>query len=177
MDDRFKIYIDQLRDGHVEKIQESFEPGFLDVQEKDLAFKKNVYVEGDAYIAHDALVLHLNINTVGILPCIICNEPVQVDIKVHELYHLEPLLNIKSGLFFFKDLLREAILLETPGFAECSGGQCPHRKEVAQYLKSEEDLKTEHLEEGYHPFADLNLEDIKQKTSKEKKPPKRRGKK
>jgi uncharacterized metal-binding protein YceD (DUF177 family) len=152
MDDAFKIYIEQLREGHTEKLEETFHPDFLDVHAKDLDYQDPVFVTGEAYIAENELILHWNISTKAILPCIICTEPVKIDVKMQGYYHTVPLAEIKGGIFNFKDTLREIIILETPTFAECEG-QCPRRKDVSKYLKKESPQGKD--DEGYHPFSDL----------------------
>lgn len=152
MDDAFKIYVEQLRDGHVEKLEESFSPEFLDVQEKELTFKGPVSFHGEAYLANDDLVLRFSVLCHYQLPCVICNQPVEQELEVQNYYHSVPLTEVKSGIFNFRDSLREVVLLEVPQFAECAGG-CPERKEIAKYLK--EPSSKDEEEEGYQPFADL----------------------
>jgi uncharacterized metal-binding protein YceD (DUF177 family) len=155
MDDVFKIYIEQLRESHEEKISEKLNPDFLEIHEPDLAFDKPVELEGVAYLAEQELVLHWEIRTEAILPCSICNEPVRVPLHIQNFYYAEPTSEIKSGIYNFKELLRETILLEVPAFAECTGGNCPKRKEYRKYLKEPSDQLSDE-EEGYHPFADLD---------------------
>ncbi len=135
MNERFKIYIDRLKNGHVEKIAETFEPAFLDIHEPELAFRDEVVVEGKAYLANDNLVLHLNAATYGIMPCSVCNEGVKVELNVSDAYFTQSIDEIKSGIFDFSEILREAILLEVPQFAECCEGNCSQRKEISKYLK------------------------------------------
>ncbi len=156
MDDAFKIYIEQLRKGQIEKINESFSPEFMDLHEPELSFNDPIMVKGQAYLAEDNLVLNFSIHTAVILLCSICNAPVKIDIHIEAGYHVEPEANISNGVYNFKEVLREMILLETPAFAECEG-KCPRRKEIARYLKKPADnqLGSEE-EEGYHPFADLD---------------------
>lgn len=150
-DATFKIHLEQLRDGQTTQINEKVDPEFLDVQDKELVFKKPVAVTGEVYIAGDALVLHLAIVAYATLPCSVCNEPVEEKIVINDLYHPVPLDDIKGGVFNFKDVVREAVLLEVPAFAECKQGKCPKRKELQKYLK-DENSKTD---EGFHPFANL----------------------
>jgi uncharacterized metal-binding protein YceD (DUF177 family) len=159
MDDRFKIYIEQLRDGHIEKIAEKIPCGFLDVQEKDLSFFGDVIVEGEAYLVENTLVLHLGAQAVCLIPCTICNEPVKTPVLIEKFYANIPFDEIKGGLFNFKDVLREAILLEVPLFAECNDGHCPQRKELDKYLKPEsKETKKSPEADGFKPFADFNWE-------------------
>lgn len=162
MDDVFKIYVEQLRDGHIEKIDEKLGAGFLDVQEKELSFEDPVLVKGEAYLAEENLILNLNAITQAIIPCAICNAPVKVEIEVKHLYHLEPLAEIKGSIFNFKELLREEILLALPGFTECEG-RCPRRKEIAKYLAESEKEKASEEDEGYQPFADFDWDKTKKK--------------
>lgn len=162
MDERFKIYIDQLRNGEVERLKEEFSPEFLDVNERDLKFVDPVKVKGETYIAEEMLILHLDIATIGIIPCAICNEPVKVPIEIKGFYHAEPLKDVKSGIFYFQGVLREAILLNIPYLAECAQGKCPQRASLQKYLKQEDISKAKKSDdEGYRPFADLDLDQFK----------------
>lgn len=155
MEDEFRIYVEQLRDGHDKQLDETFLPDFLDVSEPDLAFSKPVHLEGSAYLAEQELILHWNIQTEALMPCCICNDKVPVEIEINNFYHSEPLDEIKTGIFNFKSLLRETILLEVPPFTECNEGKCPGRQEVAKYLKGPTEEKVND-DEGYQPFADLD---------------------
>lgn len=155
MDDVFKIYIEQLREGQEEKIHEKLDPGFLGIQEPDLVFDKPVELEGLAYLAECELILRWDIRTEGLVPCSICNELVRVPINIKNFYYSEPISEIKSGIYNFKDLLRETILLDIPAFTECHKGNCPKRQEYRKYLKEPSSQSSEE-EEGYRPFADLD---------------------
>lgn len=154
MDDAFKIYIEQLREGHTEKIEEKLDPSFLDVKEEDLSFVDPVEVEGEAYLAENDLVLHLNIHTFATIPCAICNEEIKVSVDLKNFYHTTPANEIKSGIYIFKEMLRENILLTTPLFAECNNGQCPERVQLKKFFRAS-DSQDKNSDEGYHPFADL----------------------
>lgn len=156
-DDTFKIYVDQLRDGKEHQIHEKLSPDFLDVHERDLKFEKDVKLDGVAYLAESELILNWTIDAEAVIPCSICNEPVPVKIHLEHAYFSEPLDNIKSGIFNFKELLREMILLEVPPFVECTQGNCPKRKEFKKYLKEPSQDKPDQ-EDGYQPFADLKWE-------------------
>lgn len=155
MDDVFKIYVEQLRDGREEKVSEKLDPSFLDIDEPDLKFDKPVELQGVVYLADNELVLHWDIKTEALLSCLICNEPVRVPIHIQNFYYCESVQKIKTGIYNFKNLLRETILLELPGFAECNEGNCPKRKEFKDYLKKPSDPMSD-KEEGYKPFADLD---------------------
>ena len=155
MDDAFKIYVEQLRDGHVEELDESYDPEFLGIDEKDVSFMDPVLLKGKAYLADDELILHLNVQTNVILPCVVCNDRVKVPVAIQDNIQIIPLSEVKGGVMNIKELLREVILLETPVFAEC-GGKCPHRQEISHYLKEGKGEQTKNNEEGFTPFADLD---------------------
>lgn len=154
MTDAFKIYVDQLRDGHTELLDEEFSPELMEVEEDELRYLKPIKVSGETYLAEHELVLHLNIETEATIPCAICNEPASVKILLEGVYHAVPYEEIKSGIYVFKDLIRESLLLETPRFAECEG-RCPRRKEVEKFLKEEASNDRQPPEEGQKPFANL----------------------
>lgn len=148
--DIFNIYIDRLYDGHTEELEEEVDPDFLEVKENDLSFSDPLFLKGEAYIADDELILHFSVTTYATLPCSICNELVKAAIQELDFYHAEPLNEIKTGVFNFKELLREVILLDAPAFAECNDGDCPRRKEIEKYLKVEGEG-----DDQYRPFANL----------------------
>lgn len=162
MDDFFKIFVEQLRDGHTESVTESFDPAFIEVEEKELSFQDKVDFKGLAYLADDTLVLKFDASTKATLLCAVCNQPVKADVTIKDFYYAIPLEEIKGAIYNFKDLLRETILLEIPAFAECEG-KCPRRKEIAQYLKkppaTESGKETDN--EGYQPFADFDWDKSK----------------
>lgn len=148
-DDTFKIFAHRLKDGQQEKIEESLSPAFLDIREVDLEFNGPVLVNGWAELSDKTLILRLEIEAEASMPCDICNKSVQVKISIPHFYHTEDPENIRSGVFNFKELLREEILLMIPKKVECCPEGCPERELVAEYLakKKQEDI--------IHPFEDL----------------------
>jgi len=156
MIDAFKIYVDQLRNGNDEEIQEEFSPAFLNVNEKELSFADPIEVNGHAYLTDDSLILNLAIKTKAMIPCSICNEPFKFDIEISNFYHVEELEEIKGAVYDFQELLRETILLETPQFAECHQGKCPDREKIKNYLKEVSEEKKSSEEDGYQPFSDFD---------------------
>ncbi len=154
MDDYFNIYADRLRGGKVENLDRSFTPDFLKIEENEVQFPEPVNVTGQAYIANDDLVLHLDIATAVMIPCSICNEPIRVPLATKGLYQLIPLDEIRGGVYKMQELLRESVIIEVPLFAECNNGNCPHRGEIDKYLHQNTD-KSDDAEEGYQPFKDL----------------------
>ena len=160
MEDAFIIYINPLKKGKIEEIDQLFLPDFLEVREEDLEFNFDVAVKGQAYVADQDLILHLDIKTKATIPCSICNEPVDVDVKLQGFYYVEPLADINSGVFNMREPIREAVLLETPPFVECHQGKCPHRENIEKYLSPpREDRENGEGISEYHPFKDLTLEE------------------
>jgi uncharacterized metal-binding protein YceD (DUF177 family) len=157
MDEAMRIYVDRLRGQGVEHIREAVGVGFLDVDEADLRFVEPVQIVGEAYLVQHELVLKLAISASAIMPCAICNESVEVPIRV-ELTDSIPETAFKSGIFDMSEIVREAILLEVPLAVECHEGQCPARQEIAQYLKEKRDSDQEDGQ-GFRPFADLDREE------------------
>lgn len=138
MDDTFKIFVHRLKDGHEEKIEERLDPHFLDIKEAELSCDDPINLKGVAQLADDLFILRMTIETQVIMPCAICNQDVHVKIFIPNLYHTESLENIKSGVFDYREVLREAILLEVPYIAECNSGDCPERASMAKYLHNDQ---------------------------------------
>lgn len=155
--DQFRIYVEQLRDGHVERLKEDLPPDFIEVNEEELRFVDPVHLSGQAYLADDDLVMKFHVETFATIPCVICNEPTKYKVVVSEDYQMMPLDEVKGGIYDFKDLLREAIILETPRTIECHEGKCPHRTQVKKYLKQEKEGGGDGDDDGsYHPFENLD---------------------
>ncbi len=133
MQEAFKIWIDRLGEGKVQKIEESFDPSFLE-------------------IAENHLVIRLKASTKVTVPCVICNEMIDAELNVENFYHTEAVSEIRDALFDLSAPLREALLIELPSYFECEGGNCSQRQTLEPYLRStlKSDKKDTHL-----PFADL----------------------
>lgn len=156
--DHFRIFVEQLRDGHIEELNETLTPEFIDVNEEALKFLDPVYLKGEAYLADDDLVLKFNCNTIATMPCAICGETTKHAVAVHDDYQMVPLDEIKGSVFDIKDMLREAIILEAPRSVECHEGHCPQRTRLKKYFKNET-AKTSDKDDdegSYRPFADLD---------------------
>lgn len=153
----FKIHVERLRHGAVEKIHEEFTPEFIDVHEEGLDFQDPVFVEGEAYIADHELILCLKVSTYAHIPCSGCNDLVKVQIQIPKLYAAEPLESIKSGTFSMESIIREAIVLEAPQFVKCGQTICLKHKELEKYFHpaaSKDDAADDH----YRPFEGLKLD-------------------
>jgi uncharacterized metal-binding protein YceD (DUF177 family) len=146
--DAFKIYIDRLAEGTPESISGSFPPALLEIEEKELQFHRPLEVVGEVYGTEDHLVLHFRAKTVGQMPCAVCNQPVEFLLQTEDFTHTLPFAEIEGKIFDAAAVIREALLLELPRTAECSGA-CPERKRLAGYLKNQAQSDT------YHPFSNL----------------------
>lgn len=152
MASEFKILVDRLKGGLVEKIEGFFEPSFFNVEEKELSFPSPVEVQGEVYLTEDHLIVHFNGTAKVKMPCAVCNEMTQIELKVVNFYHTEPIENIRDAVYDFTEPLREAFLIELPKVIECRGGNCPERASIAPYLRSQKRSENP----TYFPFSDLN---------------------
>ena len=153
MKEHLNIYVERLRDGDTEEISETIAPGFMECQEKDMAFDKPVTLSGEAYVTDDWLIVSLNIQTEAKLTCALCNQPFTFAVDIKRMMHEEPFENIKGKTYDLLPLIRESILLEIPFYPQCGITKCLHRDEVEPYLKNEELAEQE--PQGNTPFKDL----------------------
>ena len=149
-----RIYVEQLRGGKTWTLDVVVPPDFLDVHESELVLSDPVRIEGEAYLAQDELIIQADLETQAQVPCRICNKPFKVPLRVEKWIHVEPIGNLKRGYYDIGEIVREALLLEVPYVAECHGGNCPSRQEIAGYLQTEPKPECEH-DEGYNPFHEL----------------------
>ncbi len=156
--EKFKIYVDRLKNGNSEKFNETVEPAFLDIHEEELAFEENVQIKGEAYLADDHLVAHFSIETSAYLPCSICNEAVRIPLSIKDSYNTTPLTEIHSGIHDLTNEIREAVLLQVPLFTECNGGKCPERENMKKFFtpSPQADQPQGQSPTVHFPFADLN---------------------
>lgn len=152
MNDPFQIWVDRLKGGQTQKISESLNPTFLDIQEEELKLNSPVVVMGEAYLSDDELILRLTASTQVFMPCAICNQMIPVSLSVNDFYHAQPLSEIPSAIYDFRPPLREALLIELPKYVECNQGKCPDRKLIAPYMRSGERKK----EDTHFPFSNLD---------------------
>ena len=151
MQEMFKIWVDRLKGGQVQKISRSFEPSFLEIDEKELKFRAPIQVDGEAYLADQHLVIRLKARTTATLPCVICNKMMDMELKVENFYHAVGIEEIANAVFDFAAPLREALLIELPNYFECREGNCPERESLAPYLR----LSPKTDAKKNFPFADL----------------------
>lgn len=150
MEEIFTIWIDRLREGRVQKIDESLDPSFLDVHEEELVFQSPVIVYGEAYLADDHLIVRVKAFTKVKIPCVICNQLVDAPLQVNGFYHTEPIAELRDAKFDFSTPLRDSLLLELPAYIECCEGKCPERQALAPYLR-----KQSPPDDKSFPFANL----------------------
>ncbi len=133
-----KIYIERLRDGKREEFKTDLAPQFMGVEEDELAFNTPVHIEGNAYVADGNLIVHVDVVATATMPCRICNDSTDVEIKPATMYHVQSVDEITSGVLDLAPIIREQVLVDTPFYAECGQGNCPAREELGRYLVSED---------------------------------------
>jgi uncharacterized metal-binding protein YceD (DUF177 family) len=151
--EKFKIYIDRLKNGHVEKFKETVPSDFLDVEEEELSFPKSLEVNGEAYLADDHLVTHFSVHTSVKIPCSICNESVEIPISIQNAYSTISLEEIPSAIYDLTPEIREMTLLQIPLYTECQQGKCPERDQIKKFLHKDDPSPSSTV---HFPFADLD---------------------
>lgn len=146
----FKILIDRLKGGQTHKIEELADPAFLGPDEAELKFKSKVEAKGEAYLTDDHLIIHLKSATTVSMPCAVCNKMIDVDLKLDNFYHAEPIEEIRGAVFDLSEALREALLIELPRTVECNGGKCLERSTLEAYMRSQD------RDRPNYPFANMN---------------------
>lgn len=152
MNDFFILYIDRLKNGESETFSSDVAADFLDCSEKELVFENPVSIKGEAYVANEHLVIHLDVATTVKMPCSICNQMIEYPLSIKNFYHTQEMEKCFSSTYDFRKALREQLLIELPQYVECKGG-CSSREEVKKYLKKD----TSSTEEPpYFPFSVLD---------------------
>ncbi len=146
-----KIYVDRLKSGDTESIDEKVTPDFLEA-EKELSFPAEVTISGRAYLANDHLILQLKIKTKARLPCSMCNQTLETSLEVPDFYLTVDLTDLPSAIYDYTDEVRSALLLKVPQFTECNEGSCPNRPDINKYFKSPS--KTD--DGNHYPFSTLS---------------------
>ena len=98
------------------------------------AYEAPLEVTAECRRSLDFLFIHLSIDTHVRAPCTICSE--NFVFPLHLTLNLEFDLKGEDRIETI-DLvphIREAVLLDTPLYMECSGGKCPERASLAKYL-------------------------------------------
>ena len=129
------VNIDQLKKKSTEEIKVSANADILDIHVDDFYFHGTLDIQGEAYLASNNLILHLDLSAYAFVNCSICTKETEFPVQLHNFYHVEPLENLKRSIFDYSQLIKEELLLEVPRFKECNGGKCPEREALSQYLK------------------------------------------
>jgi len=145
------IFLENLKNGDIQKFEMSISPQFLEVNEPDLLFDHVVQVSGEAYLADVNLIFCFEASTIGKMPCAICNQMIPFSLKVQDYYHTEELVKIKNGQFDGSEIIRAALLIELPKKIECLGG-CLERANLAPYLHDKLNQKPDQI---HFPFTNL----------------------
>lgn len=152
MSDPFKILIDRLKGGNTQKLEETLDPAFLGPDEPELRFVSKAKVTGEAYVTDSHLIIHLKAHVKISMPCAVCNQMIEKDLKVDNYYQAEPLEEIRGAIYDYSESLREALMIEIPRTVECNNGKCPERATIEPYLRAKNRTeKTTHF-----PFADMD---------------------
>jgi len=131
MSKSLQIYIDNLKQDKI--IKEKISSKDLDIEEeKELIFKKDILIEGKAFLLNKNIIINLNIEFFISMPCSICNRFIEKKILIKNLYIIEKIANIKY-YYDLKDEIRNACFLEIPSYAECNNS-CPERQYIKKYL-------------------------------------------
>jgi len=136
--DALKVYIDRLRGGTTERFDLQVDAVELGLVDGQWSFKDSVSIDGQVYLANGELIVQMDLSAGLTMPCKVCNEGTDVEIKLAKLYHVQSVREIPSGVLDLSDLIREQILLEAPQFAECGEGSCPTRAEISKYMVSDQ---------------------------------------
>ena len=151
MEHPFHIEISRLRlAGSLPFEAEAF-PSFMDLESTDpLRYEGKIHVKGKIDYNPDTLHLHLTLKATANLPCVICQNPVKVEVEVRDVHHVEMLDEVLGLELDFGDFVRDSILLETPQRAECLG-KCPERDTLSKHFAKEKSIQN-------NPFEGLELD-------------------
>lgn len=146
MENNLHIFIDRLKNEKEEKIISLLSIEDLDIKnENEIFFKSPIELKAKVYLANEELIINLNLKFRIKMPCKICNEFTEQEIKVKNLYITESLENIKT-FFDLKNEIKNVCFLQIPTYVECLNS-CPKRHGIKNYFKKQ---KKENF-----PFSDL----------------------
>ena len=133
-----ELYVDRLKGGEYKDFTFTISPDFMEADEKEARFQKNMEIAVSATLTSEHLIFDLSIETEGENFCKICNSPILHPISIQE-KHIDVLLEeIKGGIYSLKPYIRASIDLNMPKYSECEG-KCPEREALSKYLKNSED--------------------------------------
>ena len=129
------IYIDRLHEGKVEPINTTIAVPTSSTEGEFLSFAAPIEVSGEAYLADEFLVLHLNLKTTVRMVCKICSEDILREVEMSGVYITEEITKIPSKTYDPTKAIYDMILIEIPSYQECDGN-CPGREDLKAYLKN-----------------------------------------
>lgn len=142
MEKPFCVPYGELRQQGSLEINHSAPAAFMEVEEPYMGFTGEIQVQGRCELMDQGISLLLDIEAKTIQPCTVCNENTSATISIKQLHHFEKNPETCNNVFDFNDIVREAVLLETPEFIECLEGNCEARNDVKKYLKEDNDGST-----------------------------------
>lgn len=148
MKQQLPVYIDRLREGQNEPVDEIVEPQRLELSDDEISVTKPFKVTGEVYVVEEYLVVSLTIIGQLSLICRLCNEPFVFPISIKKAQEEISLDEIKDACYDLLPLIRELVLLEIPLYPQCSGSSCGNREKIEKFLKNPN-------EQLNMPFKDL----------------------
>jgi len=150
MEHPFYIELSRIKQAGTQVIDLKVSADFLELDSNDdLQFEGDLHVQGKVSYHPDSLHLELNLEAMAVLPCIICSEPVKLDVNVGGVHHIEMLEDVRGLEYDYSSLIHDHLLLEAPSRAECHGG-CKEREALKEHFAKDESMQS--------PFEDLELE-------------------
>ncbi|MGR3973051.1 MAG: hypothetical protein QRY72_00500 [Candidatus Rhabdochlamydia sp.] len=129
------LFIDRLEEGQEELINHTLAGSFLGIHEEEIQTPHPVMIKGKASCICSFLMLSLEVSTVIVMPCSICNALTTVCLSNQDISYSLPLSDLPSSQFDYTELVREEIVMMIPQFTHCSQGNCPKREGINQYCK------------------------------------------
>jgi len=140
----FLLNIHTLSENHPIIINKSFDPSFIDLDEKEIKFEDPIEIKGKIYLASDDIIINVSSRTYVKLPCSICNEPIKYLLVNKNYMHNQPLKTLNDSIYDYTEIIRQAVILELPAKVECNNN-CSERENIAPFLKKKNNTIFEKL--------------------------------
>lgn len=132
--EKLKIYLRNFSFKETEELKEIVSSAEMNIPE---VFPLQEFeVRGQATVAGNFLILHISTQLNAQLECCICTQTSSFPISLNNYCISTELEKCDSTIFYFGKELQDALLLEIPIAFECNQGNCPERKLIQKYLKS-----------------------------------------
>jgi len=128
------LYIDRLRDGRIENIEQELDPKQLDIIDDEIDCVKPIATSIKAYLADDFLIICLSLSAELLLHCRICNEQFAFPLTLSHIDQEIPLDEIHDAVFDVASMIREILLVEVPAYPQCGGKVCCNRDSIKKYF-------------------------------------------